>query len=147
MFPLRWNFPLIKKNGERTTIGNALENAGSPYTLPTASAETKGGVKIGSGLVMTGDVLSTESSGGGTPYTNLAEAPIKLTSNSNPLTLAHDAIVNAYNGGSNYLALTINDTTSYNIPDGVYVVLILPAGTKISISSSSLKASCTYIAD
>lgn len=36
-----------------------LEN----YTLPTASADTKGGVKIGAGLVMEGDTLS--ASGGG----------------------------------------------------------------------------------
>lgn len=147
MFPLNWNIPFIKKNGKRSTIGAELENAGTPYTLPTASTTTKGGVKIGSGLVMTGDVLSAESSGGGTPYTNLAETPIKLTSNSNPLTLAHDAIVNAYNSGSNYLALTINDTTSYNIPDGVNVVIILPAGTKISIANSTLRATCTYISD
>lgn len=31
---------------------------GTPYTLPTASADTKGGVKIGEGLTMTGEVLS-----------------------------------------------------------------------------------------
>lgn len=34
---------------------------GEPYTLPTASAETKGGVKIGSGLTMTDEVLSTDA--------------------------------------------------------------------------------------
>ena len=34
------------------------------YTLPTASASVKGGVKIGAGLTMNGDVLS--ASGGGT---------------------------------------------------------------------------------
>ena len=43
-----------------TTIGDAISSGGS---LPTASAETKGGVKIGSGLTMTGEVLSV--SGGG----------------------------------------------------------------------------------
>lgn len=31
---------------------------GTPYTLPTASANTKGGVKIGEGLTMDGEVLS-----------------------------------------------------------------------------------------
>ena len=30
----------------------------TPYTLPTASAETKGGVKVGSGLSMDGETLS-----------------------------------------------------------------------------------------
>lgn len=65
MFPIPFNFPFIKKNGERTTIGDAISNAGSTYTLPTASADTKGGVKIGSGLTMTGDVLSNNNP---TPY-------------------------------------------------------------------------------
>ena len=36
------------------------------YTLPTASASTKGGVKIGTGLVMSGEVLSLGDVDGGT---------------------------------------------------------------------------------
>lgn len=36
----------------------------TPYSLPTASAETKGGVKIGEGLTMEGEVLKVASSGG-----------------------------------------------------------------------------------
>ncbi len=63
MFPIPFNFPFRKKNGDMTTIGDAISSGSTPYTLPTASAETKGGVKIGSGLTMTGDVLSV--SGGG----------------------------------------------------------------------------------
>ena len=67
MFPIPFNFPFIKKNGERTTIGDAIDagGGGGSYTLPTASAETKGGVKIGSGLTMTGEVLSNNNP---TPY-------------------------------------------------------------------------------
>lgn len=34
---------------------------GTPYVLPTASANVKGGVKIGSGLTMTGEVLSADA--------------------------------------------------------------------------------------
>ena len=34
----------------------------SSYTLPTAAANTKGGVKIGSGLTMTGETLSADAS-------------------------------------------------------------------------------------
>ncbi len=34
----------------------------SNYTLPTAAANTKGGVKIGSGLTMTGETLSADAS-------------------------------------------------------------------------------------
>lgn len=34
--------------------------SGSEYTLPTASASQKGGIKVGNGLKMTGEVLSTD---------------------------------------------------------------------------------------
>lgn len=65
MFPIRWNFPFRKKDGSLSTIGSEIENAGGTYTLPTASAETKGGVKIGSGLAMEGEVLNNSNP---TPY-------------------------------------------------------------------------------
>lgn len=60
MFPLRWNFPFRKKDGSITTIDDAISEGGGGggYTLPTASADTKGGIKIGSGLSMSGEVLN-----------------------------------------------------------------------------------------
>ena len=57
MFPIPWNFPFRKKDG---SLGKIEDLAGT-YTLPTASAETKGGVKIGRGLTMTGEVLSADA--------------------------------------------------------------------------------------
>lgn len=59
MFPIPFNFPFITKTGKRTTIGDAISagGGGGSYTLPTASAETKGGVKVGAGLTMDGEVL------------------------------------------------------------------------------------------
>lgn len=61
-FPLNSNDPYIESTGERSTLGAKLASGGGgSYTLPTASAETKGGVKIGSGLTMTGEVLSADS--------------------------------------------------------------------------------------
>lgn len=62
MFPIPFNFPFINANGTRTTIGAAIGSGGGggSYTLPTASESTKGGVKIGSGLKMTGEVLSAD---------------------------------------------------------------------------------------
>ena len=62
MFPIPFNFPFINMNGTRTTIGEAIDagGGGGSYTLPTASGSTKGGVKIGSGLKMTGEVLSVD---------------------------------------------------------------------------------------
>ena len=53
----------------------------SNYTLPTASADTKGGVKIGSGLQMNGDVLS--ATGGGTAdavdWENVTNKPTSIS--------------------------------------------------------------------
>lgn len=78
----------------------------SNYTLPTASADTKGGVKIGSGLQMNGDVLSV--TGGGTAdavdWTNVTNKPTKLTDFTNDL-----AYKTAYDASTNKI-LTENDT-------------------------------------
>lgn len=65
MFPIPWNFPFRKKDG---SLGK-IEDLGGSYTLPTASADTKGGVKIGSGLTMEGEVLSADI-----PSYSIAEA-------------------------------------------------------------------------
>lgn len=67
MFPIPWNFPFRKKDG---SLGK-IEDLGGSYTLPTASTETKGGVKIGSGLTMTGEVLSADAQ---LPVYTVAEA-------------------------------------------------------------------------
>lgn len=40
-----------------------IEQIPEPYNLPTASADVKGGVKVGKGLQMDGDVLSVKGSG------------------------------------------------------------------------------------
>lgn len=62
MFPIRWNFPFRKQDGSLSTIGAEISGGGGGgYTLPTASADTKGGVKIGDGLTMTGEVLSVDA--------------------------------------------------------------------------------------
>lgn len=56
MFPIPWNFPFRKKDGSIVDMSDAMGGGGS-YELPTASANTKGGVKIGEGLVMDGETL------------------------------------------------------------------------------------------
>ena len=59
-------------NGDELVIGGkltvldgatveGLSGGGSSYTLPTASSDTLGGVKIGSGLTITDGVLSADS--------------------------------------------------------------------------------------
>lgn len=63
MFPLPWNKTYRKKDGSLTTIDEAIAGG---FDLPTASTETKGGIKIGSGLSMDGEILN--ATGGGTKY-------------------------------------------------------------------------------
>lgn len=63
MFPIPFNFPFRKSNGNLTTIGAAINEGGGgePYVLPTASANVKGGIKIGNRLTMVGDVLNADA--------------------------------------------------------------------------------------
>lgn len=58
MFPIPWNKLFRKKDGSIVTIDEAISSGGGGgYILPTASADTKGGVKVGPGMRMTGEVL------------------------------------------------------------------------------------------
>ena len=72
MFPIPFNFPFRKKDGSISTIGDEITNGGSgggsAYVLPTASADVKGGVKIGAGLTMDGEVLKNTNPTPATPY-------------------------------------------------------------------------------
>ena len=81
---------------EKTKLAS-LEN----YTLPTASADTKGGIKVGAGLVMNGEVLS--ATGGGTAdsvdWSNVQNKPTSLTDFTNDLSYK-----TAYNASTNKIA-------------------------------------------
>lgn len=71
MFPIPFNFPFRKANGDISTIGAEISGGGggSSYTLPTASETVKGGIKIGTGLSMEGDTLNNTNPTPATPYT------------------------------------------------------------------------------
>lgn len=68
MFPIPFNFPFRKKDGSMTTISQAISEGGGSYTLPTASDTTKGGIKVGVGLSMVGEVLNNTNPTPSTPY-------------------------------------------------------------------------------
>lgn len=76
MFPLPWNKAYRKKDGSLSTLDEAISEGGESYTLPTASANTKGGVKIGSGLSMEGEVLKANAQ---LPASTSADADKVLT--------------------------------------------------------------------
>ena len=63
MFAIPWNFPFRKKDGSMSTLDSEISagGGGETYTLPTASAETKGGIKIGAGLSMDGETLNNSN--------------------------------------------------------------------------------------
>lgn len=60
---------------EKNKLAGIAENANN-YTLPTASATVLGGAKIGSGLTMTGDVLSADAQEGTKNYNELTESTL-----------------------------------------------------------------------
>lgn len=106
MFPISWNSLFRKKDGGIVKMEDAMSGGGGGYTLPTASADTKGGVKIGSGLSMNGEVLSVSGGGGGTIYNHnvlVANGDSKVAfilakNNTTPYTL-DELWETSYNGG------------------------------------------------
>lgn len=99
------NFTLLTKIRSLQRRVEALEaqgGSGGSYTLPTASATVKGGVKIGSGLQMNGETLST--TGGGSSY----ELPIASASTlggvkvGNNLSIDANGVLSASGGGGSY---------------------------------------------
>lgn len=116
MFPLRWNFPFRKKDGSMSTIEEVISEGGGGggYTLPTASAETKGGIKIGSGLVMDGETLNNTNP---TPYSLPVASDETLggVKVGTGLSIDENGVLSS-SGGSTYLPtpyeLTLNVFTS-----------------------------------
>lgn len=100
MFPIPFNFPFKKSDGSLSTIGAEISagGGGGGYTLPTASGSTKGGVKIGNGLTMTGEVLSNDNP---TPYSLPTAAAdtlggVKVGTN---LSIDENGVLSASGGG------------------------------------------------
>ena len=158
MTPLNNNDPYIDSTGKRSTLGEKIASGGGgePYTLPTASAETKGGVKVGSGLSMSGEVLNNSNP---TPYSlPVADADvlggIKVGSN---LSIDENGVLSASGGGGGsatkvYYKDFTNVTWQPRIPlakfdnnatsaSGYYIVGTAPLySTGFEISVSGYKA-------
>lgn len=136
MFPLPWNKAFRKKDGSITTLDDAISSGGGTYELPTASAQTKGGVKIGSGLTMEGEVLKNNNP---TPFTlPIAGADtlggIKVGSG---LNINENGVLSASGGGgipiTPYEAVRLpDDATDYTFTNSGILTLFAASGTGAS---------------
>lgn len=121
MFPIPFNIPFRKKDGSLSTLGDELNNGGggSSYTLPTASVDTKGGVKIGDGLTMDGEVLKNTNPTPPAPYT---------------LPVASDETLGGIKVGNN---LSIEEDGTLNASGGTYVLPTASSSVKGGVKIGS----------
>lgn len=137
MFPIPFNFPFRKANGDISTIGAEINagGGGSSYTLPTASANTKGGVKIGEGLTMDGEVLKNTNPTPATPYT-LPTASAETLGGvkvGEGLNINESGVLSASGGGGGS-TIGFTDSHSYTISSGNSITQTLsdvPSGKKL----------------
>lgn len=72
------------ESGETPTVNietDTFSGGGGSYTLPTASATTLGGVKVGSGLAIDADGVLSASGGSGLPYVEVTPTSSTMTFN------------------------------------------------------------------
>jgi phage minor structural protein len=105
---------------------NDLTDTPNPYSLPTASASIKGGVKIGSNLTMNGEVLSATNTTTGTSY-NAGSCPDNTTFATNgSVARVYSALIssfmNIYKNYNNFTPFTDIATKSQKI-DGGYTIV------------------------
>ena len=120
MFPIPFNFPFRKKDGSLSTIGDEIGGGGgSSYTLPTASANVKGGVKIGAGLTMDGEVLKNINPTPATPYTLPTASGETLggVKVGTGLSIDENGVLSASGGGGStlyehYITMSTNESSS-----------------------------------
>lgn len=132
MFPLPFNFPFRKKDGTLTTLDDAITSGGGSYTLPTASASVKGGVKVGAGLEMEGEVLKNTNP---TPYslpTAAAEVlgGVKVGSG---LSIDENGILSASGGGGSSLYCHCITISTGNV--SVTTLIINDSSTAIGVDA------------
>lgn len=115
MFPIPFNFPFRKKDGSVTTLDAAISGGGTPYTLPTASADTKGGVKIGEGLTMDGETLKNINPTPPTPYTlpTASDETLGGVKVGDGLTIDENGVLSASGGGGGGLSYVDVELPSY----------------------------------
>lgn len=132
--------------GQYSTISDAIiacskkySSGGGSYTLPTASADTKGGVKIGSGLSMDGEVLS--ATGGAEKFVvTLTEDDGTWTADETIAEIvaadeANQIVVAKYPNESVYVELPLNFAVDTQEVSGAFFVGLKNAGNDNAIVS------------
>lgn len=126
MFPIPFNFPFRKKDGSVTTIDDAISGGGTPYTLPTASANTKGGIKIGAGLTMNGEVLNNSNPTPPTPYVlpTASDETLGGVKVGGGLSIDENGVLSASGGGGGggIKVFTYTFPSAKNAGDDAYIV-------------------------
>ncbi len=145
MFPIPFNFPFRKKDGSMTTIGDEISSGGGGggYTLPTASAEIKGGIKIGAGLSMSGEVLNNTNPTPPTPYTlpTASDETLGGVKIGSGINIDENGVISASGGGGgtkykHYITLLDNDISSAN--HAIFIEVETDTATPIFSSFSNL---------
>lgn len=141
MFPLTANETYIKETGERSTLGDMLGSGGGGGSLPVATANILGGVKIGSGINVTED--GTISTPGYTLPVATASAlgGVKIGSGIN---VAEDGTISTSGGGGTATKIYYKD---YTVNWGTNVQLAQVDGSTASGSGfyAARTASATLI--
>ena len=138
----RDNFSLIKialdtASGEITDLQDAVGNI--TFTLNTATGSTLGGVKIGSGLTVTGDGTISVAPGGYTlpAATGSILGGVKIGSG---LTVAVDGTVSAIPGGYVLPTATINTLGGVRIGSGINILNGIISVTPYSLTTATLSS-------
>lgn len=120
-------------SAEKTKLAGIEANANN-YTLPTMGASTKGGAKLGSGLVIANDVLSLDSHAHNASDIMSGEIPIAhggtgastaVNARNNLSVLEYSSGVFNVGGTSAYLLFKTTAIASFSPPTGVSACMVL----------------------
>lgn len=110
--------------GDYSAFYELKGSGGGSYTLPAATASVRGGIRVGSGLTITGDVLS--ATGGGTPV----DAYTKTES---------DAKYETKTDATTALALKADKTTTYTKTEtDAAITAAVPAPYTLPVATASV---------
>jgi hypothetical protein len=88
-------YPYLVYSSEKDATLDESGGGGGSYTLPTASAETLGGVKVGTGLAIDGNGVLSASGGGGGSSVPVAIATLTFDGEDSIITADYNEFRNA----------------------------------------------------